>query len=392
MTKKFKIFSLIVASLLFTLFLSGVAIAQHLISSKAGLVNRTQGKVSIVRKEAKEEGENSEVSSGTQMHDGDKLGTERRSYAEVLLNPGSYLRLNELSEVRALNTNLTEIRFELLKGSMIIEVGEVEKKTPIEIVTPDGSIFINKDGLHRVDTTDGKTTIAVRQGEAFLGTREELFAKRAFKVKRGKVTQLTSSSTPVLAKINKDQIDDFDTWSFTRAQTLMASNYSLLSRRRGIDTMGFGWLYDPFYRSYTYIPRSLSFYSPYGFCFYNQNNYCANCYRPTPSPAVSGGTVSQQPGGTVSQQPPRRAREIAGHDRGTIRRETGPRMSDSPEFGSGSRGGYRGGSGSARGGGGGGSVSTPSGPRSGGVSPSRPSHSRPDMGGSSSRVPVRTRQ
>ncbi|MCI0661361.1 MAG: FecR domain-containing protein [Acidobacteria bacterium] len=378
MRKMFKISSLFIVPLLLPVFFNGTAIAQHMISTRAGMVNRTQGKVLIVRKEATDESENGQASNGTQLRDGDKLGTESRSYAEVLLNPGSYLRLNELSEICTLNTSLTEIRVELIKGSAIIEVGEVDKKSPIEIVTPDGSIFIKKDGLHRVDVKDGKSIIAVRQGEAFLGTREEVLANRAFKVKSGKVTQLGSSSAPILAKINKDLIDDFDTWSFNRAQTLMASNNNILSRRGGIDNLGFGWLYDPFYRSYTYIPRRLSFYSPYGFCFYNQNNYCANCYSPSTGSA-----------GTVSQQPTRRAREIAGNDRGTIRRETGPRITDSPSIDSGSRGGYRGNSGSSRGGAGAGagSSSSPSGPRSTGPSPSRPQRS--ETGGGRSRMPGR---
>src|SRR5262245_3131111 len=374
MTKNFKISSLLITPLLLPVMLIGTASAQHLISSKAGLVNRSQGKVLIVRKDAAEEGENVQASNGTQMHDGDKLVTESRSYAEVLLNPGSYLRLNELTEICALNTSLTEIRFELIKGSAIIEVGEVEKKAPIEIVTPEGSIFINKDGLQRVDIKDGKTIIAVRQGEAFLGTRDEVLANRAFKIGRGKLTQLGSASPPVLAKMNKDLMDEFDSWSFTRAQTLIASNNRILSRRGGIDNLGFGWLYDPFYSGYTYIPRRITFYSPYGFCFYNQRSYCENCFRP-----YTGST------GAVSQQPTHRAREIAANDRGTIRRETGPRITDSQTLDSGSRGGYRGNSDSSRGAG---SSSSPSAPRSSGTSPIRPTRS--DDGGG--RGPARGRQ
>src|SRR5262245_2338837 len=149
MTKMFKITSLFIGLFLLPIFFGGTAAAQHIISTRAGMVNRTQGKVLIARKEAKDESENGQASNGTQMHDGDKLRTESRSYAEVLLNPGSYLRLNELTEISTLNTSLTEIRVELIKGSAIIEIGEVDKKYPIEMLTPDGSIFIKKDGLHR---------------------------------------------------------------------------------------------------------------------------------------------------------------------------------------------------------------------------------------------------
>src|SRR5262249_25170487 len=88
------------ASLLLALGLGVTANAQYLISAKAGFVNRVEGKVYIRRADS-EDGEKGRASLGTQMRDGDRLSATANSFAETLLNPGSYLRLNENSEIRA---------------------------------------------------------------------------------------------------------------------------------------------------------------------------------------------------------------------------------------------------------------------------------------------------
>src|SRR5262245_48216385 len=119
------------ASVLLALGLSATANAQYLISARAGFVNRIDGKAQILRADS-EDGEKGRASLGTQMRDGDRLSTTANSFAEVLLNPGSYLRLNENTEVRAVSTDLTSVRFELIKGSVIAEVGQADRKAPIE--------------------------------------------------------------------------------------------------------------------------------------------------------------------------------------------------------------------------------------------------------------------
>src|SRR5262249_30888264 len=104
------------SSFLLALGLSIAANAQYLISAKAGFVNRVEGKVYILRADS-EDGEKGRASLGTQLRDGDRLSTTANSFAETLLNPGSYLRLNENTEVRAVSTDLNSVRFELITGS-----------------------------------------------------------------------------------------------------------------------------------------------------------------------------------------------------------------------------------------------------------------------------------
>jgi hypothetical protein len=311
---KRKIFAIAVMVLLAGA-LQGVS-AQYLTSTRAGFINRVEGKVYIQHSNDVSMDRNRAV-LGTQMKDGDLILTGADGYAEILLTPGSYLRLNHQTEVRALNTAFSEARFEVVKGSIFIEAGQLDKKDPIEIVTPNGPLAINKDGLLRIDVRQGLTEVSVRQGEIYLGTRGQLLAKNATKVGRGKVARLSGAASE-MAKVDKDAVDDFDLWSFNRAQTLVAANYSALRRSRNIGgPLTFGWLFDPFYNCYTFIPGRGYFYSPYGLPFFRQFNdyYYYYPYGYSPWYYYGGGGGG---GGNVNRPP---SRIVAGHDRVQTRRE-----------------------------------------------------------------------
>jgi FecR-like protein len=304
--------------------------AQYLISTKAGFVNRVEGQVYILRADA-EDGEKARASLGSQMRAGDRLSVEDEGFAETLLNPGSYLRLSENTEVRAVSIDLDAVRFELIKGSVIAEIGQIDKKTPIEIITPHGALTIAKSGLHRIDAKEKSTLVAVRQGEIHLGTRSDFVAKQSLKIKRGKVVTLSGAARPGesdIAKLNDDAIDEFDAWSFNRAQALTAANVRALSRTGALTS---GWYYDPTYNFYTFVPTRSWFSSPYGFGFFN--NY-RDCYGYTPHyyggnyyyrpPVLARGAVSPGVSPRVSPRIPPRV--VSGNDRREVGRATDRRI------------------------------------------------------------------
>ncbi len=331
MKRTISLVSTLTLSLMFVMSMS--ASAQYLVSTKAGFVNRADGKVYIQRVDS-EDGQAGRASLGTQMRDGDRLKTETDSRAEILLSPGSYLRLDQNTEVRAVSTEFMQMTFELIKGSMIVEVGidpqpigafvasarqAVTKKTPLEIVTPQGTFFAAKDTLVRVDTKTAATWIAVRQGEIRLGTRDLVAANKAEKVKRGKLVRLTGSNQPELAKVDKDQIDNFDSWSFVRAQTLVQANLSSL--RQNTTLAQGGWFYNSFFGCYSFVPYRGYLVSPYGFGFFR--NY-ADCLWYDPFfggyRGYGYGYNDGNNGGGVVTTPNAPPRVIAGVDREPIRR------------------------------------------------------------------------
>lgn len=303
---------------------AGTTTAQNFVSSRAGFVNRIDGKVYVMRQDSEDGETKASAILGTQMEDGERLSTGAGSYAELLLNPGSYLRLNEKSELRAVSTDLTRVRFELISGSAIVETGEVDKKEPIEIITPNGSFFIRKTGLQRIDITDSMTSVAVRQGEIQLGTLEEVLDNKSRKIGHGKIAQLTGDAAPKLAKIDKNAVDEFDSWSFNRAEVLMAANQRALhSINKG--TLAYGWLYDPFQSCYTFIPRG-SYWSPYGFGFFNSFNACYDCYFPPVGYGygyMGGGGSGRNTNGNIGHgfngRPGPPPRVVCGIDHGPVR-------------------------------------------------------------------------
>jgi hypothetical protein len=317
--------------------------AQYLVSTKAGFVNKVEGRVLIQRQE-NAEGERGRASLGTQMKDGDLLATQLRARAEVLLTPGSYLRLYQDTEVRAINTSLAAPHFSIVKGSVIIEAAQMTKGTAIQIDTPNGPVSIGKEGIQRIDVAANGTNVSVRQGEVVLGTADELLSKYGTKVGKGKMvrlagtTGLTQTEQPMIAKLNKDgETDDFDVWSYNRAQTLMQANSAALRRSSSPNSMALGWFYDPFYNCYTFMPGRRLFFSPYGFPFFSRYSdyyyYFPYGYGPYGyyPPYGGGGT---QPGGGGGVTTP--GRVIAGHERAPVARamtEREVRASESPSFG-----------------------------------------------------------
>jgi len=314
----------------------GEAVAQHLISTKAGFVNRTEGRVEIERFGSVDE-DRGRASTGTQMRKGDRLSTQADGLAEVLLNPGTYLRLSPRTEVRAVETNLANIHFELVRGSIILEVGEVGKTTPIQLDTPQGPLTIQRDGLHRIEASKGATRIAVRQGDLWIGPPAEVVRKQGVRIGRGKLALLQPGTTvPQIAKLDKDQADDFDRWSFSRAQTLVAANNMALRDSRSLTTLSSGWFFNPLTGSYTFIPRNGLFFSPYGFGFFNSFANCFTCfgnfYRGpwgigVPGQWGQGGQGGQGGigGGNPASAP---ARVITGADRTPIQREVEGRRAE----------------------------------------------------------------
>jgi FecR-like protein len=319
-------------SFLLALGLGVVANAQYLISTKAGFVNRVEGEVYVLRADGDGD-EKGRASLGTQMRAGDRLGVAANGFAEALLNPGSYLRLSENTEVRAVSVDLDSVRFELIKGSVIVEIGQIDKKSPIEIITPHGSLTVAKSGLHRIDAKGSSTLVAVRQGEIHLGTRSDFAANQSLKIKRGKVVTLTGSTqlgqpgppAPLdIAKLDKDAIDKFDTWSFNRAQALTEANVKALSRSGALTA---GWYYDPFYNFYTFVPSRSWFWSPYGFGFFNNDRDCSDY-----SPYYYSGRSHRSQGGNASGANVS-PRVVSGNDRGAVTRATDRRSVDA-DFGS----------------------------------------------------------
>lgn len=259
MDKNLRILTTLTATLLLLVGLSAPAAAQYIISARAGLVNYTTGPV---RYASSDDQDWREVPSHFQLDEGDRLKTEAWGKAEILLSPGSYLRIANGAEVRLLQGSLAATTVELLSGSAIVEAGRVPDETVITVQTPQARVRIAKAGLYRIDLASDAMTLTVRQGEATFSRPDGSFKK----VKKNR-TALVTSSEHQIAKFNPDYTDEFDLWSADRAELLLAANHSYVRRASSLGRpFGFwnAWVWDPLFGCYTFFPWGSALWSPYG--------------------------------------------------------------------------------------------------------------------------------
>ncbi|MBI4470813.1 MAG: FecR domain-containing protein [Acidobacteria bacterium] len=312
------------------------ALAQHLVSARAGLVNHAGPEVQLQMP-----GESSwiDVATHQQLEDGVQIRTGRNSRAELLLNPGSFLRMDRDTVVRAAQTDLSRMVFELRSGSAIVEAGGLEKIFTILVATPETLVRITKDGLYRVDLKPGVTELSIHKGSAMLqpiGASEK-------KVGDGKMARVTAGEVE-LSKLANIGRDEFDYWSQDRAETLIAANRSLM-RRSGFayGLSSNGWYYDPLFAFYTFVPFGSPYYSPY---FNNYGYWCGGYFGGYVGGGWAGPSVPQ-----VSGKPNGEPYRISLKDPGQpIRVATsswldmgGGRYSSQPVYSAASRGGSAGG-------------------------------------------------
>src|SRR5262249_52915902 len=128
---------------------------QFLVSTKAGLVNYVQGTAT--------------VKPATSVAAGQTVKTGPGGAVEILLNPGSYLRLGENSQVVLDRVELYDIALNVLSGSAVITANGFSKDSPLHVTTGALNIEVIKDGIYlfadgKVVVVDGKIRDASNGG------------------------------------------------------------------------------------------------------------------------------------------------------------------------------------------------------------------------------------
>jgi len=237
---------------------------KYVVSAKAGVVNLAEGDARVIR--ARPFAMPEMLISGDELQSGDTVKTGQNGRAEILLNPGCYLRLGEQSEFVFLFDNFTSDKLKLLRGSAVLEASAIDGSILVE--TPKASFEIARDGLYRFNVgADGRAEVAVRKGRVLVGVTTIKEGKRA----------IVEGGTAAIAKLNRQDIDALDEWSKERAKSLIALNSGLsnvgMRRTLGMSFMRNAWIYDPFCRCYTFLPIGGGFASPYGWNYSVCNPY-----------------------------------------------------------------------------------------------------------------------
>ncbi len=287
----------------------------YTISARAGGVNFVVGDVRVRRGEATQT-----LSANDEIASGDMLRTGAGGQLEMLLNPGSYLRLAENSEIELTDSSLDNLRLRIVSGTVIVEAtGTGGNERPlIETATPQTSVAIIRDGLYRISVlpaTTHTTEVFVRRGRALV-----IQNAQPVLVRGGKRAIIIGDSLIDVASFNRRNKDAFDLWSRERGETLARENRRLSNRAMTVALAGFGdfnSLFDArrgYYPSglwvrgtsgcYTYLPFYAGAYSPYGGGYYTSVYFNGApgtcCGNRGGGQITSGGSQGNQTGGMGS--------------------------------------------------------------------------------------------
>ncbi len=185
--------------------------AQPVISAKSGVVSYIIGKV-MVGDEAVKPSE----TKLTEVKEGAVLRTED-GRAEVLLTLGAILRTGDNSSFKMLTNRLIDTRVELLTGTHILEVAEIQKDNNLKpLVAKDATVVITKRGIYRFDVDQSH----IKVFEGVLGVTVN---GQSTLVGAGKMLDTATAS---VEKFDKEATDAMDHWAKRRAELVAMANAS----------------------------------------------------------------------------------------------------------------------------------------------------------------------
>lgn len=263
-------------SLIILVSCTAAVVAQNrekfVISAKAGGINAVTGQASV---HGRGESDWQQLMITDDLEAGDRVRTDSDGRVEILLNPGSYLRLGGNSEVELADNSLANLEVKLIRGTAIVEAtGGEGTELMINISTPHARLAIVREGLYRLNVVPGDATeLIVRKGRVLLNDKHT-------KVKGGNkvIFSATSIAVAKLTKEEKKSREDVELWSKERAQSLAKANRRITDRMLTSAFSGMSvadarffsyrrpgfWFFNYGAGCYTFLPFSFGWSSPYG--------------------------------------------------------------------------------------------------------------------------------
>ena len=182
--------------------------------------NMVKGKAAYQRKDGM-----FDLEAGLKLEKGDSIKTANNAYAELLLQPGNYLRLGSNTDLEILDDEHDRMKLKLHQGVVNLEIltrdnpmsffGGIDLHELIRVITPDSEVFITEGGIFRIDASrEGRTELIARNGSAYIDGKEVKKKRRA----------VVSNHDVSITDIDPKNEDAFDTWNRERAGTLIQAN------------------------------------------------------------------------------------------------------------------------------------------------------------------------
>jgi hypothetical protein len=289
---------------------AGCALSQSAVSARPGTVNYVEGHAYVDGQEI-----NQSQIGHLNLDVDQTLRTDSNSKAEILLTPGVFLRIGNNSQVRMVTPSLTDTRIAVTRGEALVNVAQLFKENHIEILNSDSSTTLLKTGLYRFNADP--PTVAVIDGKALVrggDSHTEIGKGREVPITPGKLKA---------NKFDRKVTDDLYAWSNLRSEYAAEASYASAKDIYANSYNGWtnGWMWNPYYSSWAFIPGNSFLYDPFGWGFYSPRyiGYAPIYYIPGTGRAVPlnprrppivpgrfhGWPAGRSGGGAVAQPPPR---------------------------------------------------------------------------------------
>lgn len=186
-------------------------------------------------------------------------------FAEVLLTPGSFLRVGPNSQIRMTAAGLADTGAQLDRGNAMVEVDQLVPGTNLAVAMNSATAQMEKKGLYAFDADqqtvkvlDGKATVMQAGGSKSVGKDHEIQLANAAPLKTRGFDPSTVKAQPLYV------------WSEVRSRDESQANVALAQNVAAYGGWyGAGWYFDPAWSFYAYLPGEGFLYSPFGWGFYS---------------------------------------------------------------------------------------------------------------------------
>jgi len=190
--------------------------AQSVISAHSGLIHFSEGSVLLDDQRLEQK-----TGKFDQMNNGSELRTQD-GRAEVLLTPGTFLRVGANSAIRMVSNQLDDTRVELLSGSAVLNQGsDTLADTSVTILYNLDQVHIKKAGRYRFDSQPPQLKVETGEAEVTADGKSVEAAAGYVVPFEGKLTaRKLLNDSPDSARPG----DELDNWSATRDTTVAENN------------------------------------------------------------------------------------------------------------------------------------------------------------------------
>lgn len=227
-----------------------------------GMLNYLEGQATIGNQDL-----TSKSIGVAQLEPGQTLTTQD-GRAEVLLIPGTFLRIGRDSQVKMISPDLINTEIAVEKGQATVEVTDLHKQNDLRVQENGATVRIQKNGFYDFDME--QSLVRVLDGQAMVQVNDH-------NVKLKGDRELNVAAPKLKAtKFDKKAYEDSDLykWSTLRSAYVAEANADLaptyiVNGGYGPGWVGAGWYWSPWFNCYTFVPTGGVFYTPFGWGFYS---------------------------------------------------------------------------------------------------------------------------